>query len=206
MAKINDIQAIIMSMRAQTQGQTKSQAEAPAAYQTNGTAALAPAYVEAQGVAEARPDLQIVGSGKKAENQAPVSRVELPNNSNASATTYEKMQAAAKMLISGQDYTQIKGIKGNVLLKQGALKLLRLSDCNYSYAMLDKTVDVVNAYIGYTVKIAIFDANGEIVSEALASANSLEKKFADKGLSGDSMLVGMATKRALVQAVKAILG
>ena len=92
------------------------------------------------------------------------------------------------------------------LLKQGALKLLRLSDCNYSYAMLDKTVDVVNAYIGYTVKITIFDANGEIVSEALASANSLEKKFADKGLSGDSMLVGMATKRALVQAVKAILG
>ena len=209
MAKINDIQAIIMSMRAQTQGQSKTQAEAPAednAYQTNGTAALAPTHVEAQGVAEARPDLKIVVSGKTAENQAPVSRVEPQQKVNASANTYEKMQAAAKMLISGQDYTQIKGIKGNVLLKQGALKLLRLSDCNYSYAMLDKTVDVVNAYIGYTVKITIFDANGEIVSEALASANSLEKKFADKGLSGYSMLVGMATKRALVQAVKAILG
>ena len=211
MAKINDIQAIIMSMRAHTQAQaqTKKQEEVPAegnAYQTNGTAALAPAHVEAQGVAEARPDLKIVGSGKKAENQAPVSRVELPNNSNASATTYEKMQAAAKMLIAGQDYAQIKGIKGNVLLKQGALKLLRLSGCQYSYAMLDKTVDVANGFLGYTVKVSITDSNGEVVAEALASANSQEKKFVDKGLSSDSMLVGIASKRALVQAVKAILG
>lgn len=209
MAKINDIQAIIMSMRAQTQGQSKAQAAVPAegnAYQTNGTAALAQNPVEAQGVAEARPDLKIVVSGKNAVNQPSTSLVEPQNNNNASANTHEKMQAAAKMLVAGQDYTQIKGIKGNVLLKSGALKLLRLSDCQYRYAMVDKTVDVAQAFIGYTVKITIFDANGEIVSEALASANSLEKKFADKGLSGDSMLVGMATKRALVQAVKAILG
>lgn len=203
MAKINDIQAIIMSMRAQTQGQSKTQAEAPAEgndYQTNGTAALAQAHV-----AEARPDLKIITSGKTAENQAPVSHAEPSNNSNA-ANTYAKMQAAAKMLVAGQDYAQIKGIKGNVLLKQGALKLLRLSGCSYSYTMLNKTVDVAQAFIGYTVKVSITDSNGEIVSEALASANSLEKKFADKGLSGDSMLVGMATKRALVLAVKAILG
>ena len=209
MAKINDIQAIIMSMRAQTQAQTKVQAEAPAegnAYQTNGTAALAPAYVEAQGVAEARPDLQIVGSGKNAENQAPVSRVEPPNNSNASATTYEKMQAAAKMLISGKDYAQIKGIKGDVLLKSGALKLLRLSGCSHTYTMVDKTVDVANGFLGYTVKTTIMDADGVIVAEALASANTLEKKFADKGFAADSMLIGMASKRALVLAVKEMLG
>lgn len=209
MAKINDIQAIIMSMRAQSQAQSKTQAEAPTdgnAYQTNGTAALAPAHVEAQGVAEARPDLKIVGSGKTVVNQPSTSRVELPNNRNASANTYEKMQAAAKMLVAGQDYTQIKGIRGNVLLKSGALKLLRLSGCQYRYAMVDKTVDVAQAYIGYTVMATIVDANGEVVAEALASANSLEKKFADRGLSSDSMLVGIASKRALVLAVKAILG
>lgn len=209
MAKINDIQAIIMSMRAQTKAQTKTQAEAPVKgndYQTNGTAALAQNPVEAQGVAEARPDLKIITSGKTAENQASVRLVEPSNNNNASANTHEKMQAAAKMLISGKDYTQIKGIKGNVLLKQGALKLLRLSGCNYSYAMLDKTVDVAQAYIGYTVMATIIDANGEVVAEALASANSQEKKFADRGMSSDSMLVGIASKRALVLAVKAILG
>lgn len=209
MAKINDIQAIIMSMRAQTQGQSKAQAEAPVKgndYQTNGTAALAQNPVEAQGVAEARPDLKIITSGKKAENQAPVNRVEPSNNSNASANTHEKMQAAAQMLVAGQDYAQIKGIRGNVLLKSGVLKLLRLSGCQYRYAMVDKTVDVAQAYIGYTVKATIVDANGEVVAEALASANSLEKKFADRGMSSDSMLVGIASKRALVQAVKAILG
>lgn len=209
MAKINDIQAIIMSMRAQTQAQTKKQAEAPVKgndYQTNGTAALAQNPVEAQGVAEARPDLKIITSGKKAENQAPVNRVEPSNNSNASANTHEKMQAAAQMLVAGQDYAQIKGIRGNVLLKSGALKLLRLSGCQYRYAMVDKTIDVAQVYIGYTVKATIVDGNGEVVAEALASANSHEKKFADRGMSSDSMLVGIASKRALVQAVKAILG
>lgn len=209
MAKINDIQAIIMGLRAQTQAQTKVQAEAPAegnAYQTNGTAALAPAHVEAQCVAEARPNLKIVGSGKTAENQAHVSRVEPSNNSNASTNTHAKMQAAAKMLVAGQDYTQIKGIKGNVLLKQGALKLLRLSGCSHTYTMVDKTVDVANGFLGYTVKTTIMDSDGVIVAEALASANTLEKKFADKGFAADSMLIGMASKRALVLAVKEMLG
>lgn len=209
MAKINDIQAIIMGLRAQTQAQTKVQAAVPAegnAYQTNGTAALAQNPVEAQGVAEARPDLKIIVSGKNAVNQPSTSLVEPQNNNNASANTHEKMQAAAKMLVAGQDYTQIKGIRGNVLLKSGALKLLRLSGCQYRYAMVDKTVDVAQAYIGYTVMATIIDANGEVVAEALASANSQEKKFVDKGLSSDSMLVGIASKRALVLAVKAILG
>lgn len=209
MAKINDIQAIIMSMRAQTQAQTKAQVEAQVKgndYQTNGTAALAQAHTEAQGVAEARPDLKIITSGKDAENQAPVSRVEPSNNRSASANTYEKMKAATKLLISGKDYTQIKGIKGNVLLKQGALKLLRLSGCNHTYTMIDKTVDVANGFLGYTVKTTITDSDGVIVAEALASANTLEKKFADKGFSADSMLIGMASKRALVLAVKEILG
>lgn len=209
MAKINDIQAIIMGLRAQTQAQTKVQAEAPAegnAYQTNGTAALASNHVEAQGVAEARPELKIVGSGKTAENQAPVSRVEPLKQTNASANTYEKMQAAAKMLISGKDYAQIKGIKGDVLLKSGALKLLRLSGCSHTYTMVDKTIDVANGFLGYTVKTTIMDADGVIVAEALASANTLEKKFADKGFAADSMLIGMASKRALVLAVKEMLG
>ena len=209
MAKINDIQAIIMGLRAQTQTQTKVQAAAQAEgndYQTNGTAALAQNPVEIQGVAEARPELKIVGSGKKAENQAPVSHVEPSNNSNASANTYAKMQAAAKMLVAGQDYAQIKGIKGNVLLKSGALKLLRLSGCSHTYTMVDKTIDVANGFLGYTVKTTIMDADGVIVAEALASANTLEKKFADKGFAADSMLIGMASKRALVLAVKEMLG
>lgn len=205
MAKINDIQAIIMSMRAQTQAQTKKQAEGNA-YQTNGTAALAQNTVEAQGVAEARPDLKIITSGKTAENPAPVSYVEPQKQTNASANTYAKMQAAAKMLISGKDYTQIKGIKGNVLLKQGALKLLRLSGCSHTYTMVDKTIDVANGFLGYTVKTTIVDADGVVVAEALASANTLEKKFADKGFAADSMLIGMASKRALVLAVKEMLG
>ena len=97
MAKINDIQAIIMSMRAQTQGQSKAQAEAPVKgndYQTNGTAALAPAHVEAQGVAEARPDLKIITSGKKAEKRHPV--IDTPTFSGAAACTANKTRRNIK--------------------------------------------------------------------------------------------------------------
>ena len=55
-------------------------------------------------------------------------------------------------------------------------------------------------------KTTIMDADGVIVAEALASANTLEKKFADKGFAADSMLIGMASKRALVLAVKEMIG
>ena len=71
--------------------------------------------------------------------------------------------------------------------------------------MLDKTTDVPNSFIGYTIKVTITNQDGEIISEAICSANSKEKKFADKGFSADSMLINMATKRALVSSVKNLL-
>ena len=47
--------------------------------------------------------------------------------------------------------------------------------------------------------------NGVPIAESIGSANSLEKKFADKGFSSDYLLVNMAQKRALIQAIKELL-
>ena len=71
-----------------------------------------------------------------------------------------------------------------------------------SIELLDKTVNVSENFIFYTVKVSLINASGEIVAEAFGSANSHERKFIDKGFSADSMLISMASKRALVSVIK----
>ena len=225
MAQLDEIKSIIMNMKAQSKAQTQEEI-----IQTEGSAALA---VEQTAVKVAEP-MQLIRGGKlensrserpniqnlrgqygdtdslqkqekAARGEASSSPVERFKNEGPSVYTYGKIKNAVKELILGVDYGPVKGIKGNILFKKGALKLLQL--CNYKHCdtLLDKTVDVANGFIGYTCKVVIIDENGEPIAEAIASANSKEKKFEDKGFSSDSMLVTMAEKRALIQAVKELL-
>ena len=225
MAQLDQIRSIIMNMKAQSRAQ--AQAEAP---QTEGSAALA---IEQAAVKVAEP-MQLIRGGKfenylnesqNAQNlrgqygdtdplqkqekdtrgEASSEPVEPFKNEGPSVYTCGKIKNAVKGLVLGIDYGPIKGIKGNILFKKGALKLLRLCGYKHSDQLLDKTVDVANGFIGYTCKVVILDENGEPIAEAIASANSKEKKFEDKGFSSDSMLVTMAEKRALIQAVKELL-
>ena len=225
MAQLDQIRSIIMNMKAQSRAQ--AQAEAP---QTEGSAALA---IEQPAVKVAEP-MQLIRGGRmensRSESQNPQNLrgkygdtdplqsqgkdtrseaysepVEPFKNEGPSVYTCGKIKNAVKGLVLGIDYGPIKGIKGNILFKKGALKLLRLCGYKHSDQLLDKTVDVANGFIGYTCKVVILDENGEPIAEAIASANSKEKKFEDKGFSSDSMLVTMAEKRALIQAVKELL-
>ena len=225
MAQLDQIRSIIMNMKAQSRAQ--AQAEAP---QTEGSAALA---IEQAAVKVAEP-MQLIRGGKfenylnesqNAQNlrgqygdtdplqkqekdtrdEASSSPIEPFKNEGPSVYTCGKIKNAVKGLVLGIDYGPIKGIKGNILFKKGALKLLRLCGYKHSDQLLDKTVDVANGFIGYSCKVVILDENGEPIAEAIASANSKEKKFEDKGFSSDSMLVTMAAKRALIQAVKELL-
>ena len=225
MAKISEIKDIIMNMKAQSRAQAQAEA-----LQTEGSAALA---IEQPAVKVAEP-MQLIRGGRmensRSESQNPQNLrgkygdtdplqsqgkdtrseaysepVEPFKNEGPSVYTCGKIKNAVKGLVLGIDYGPIKGIKGNILFKKGALKLLRLCGYKHSDQLLDKTVDVANGFIGYTCKVVILDENGEPIAEAIASANSKEKKFEDKGFSSDSMLVTMAEKRALIQAVKELL-
>ena len=91
------------------------------------------------------------------------------------------------------------------LFKAGAIKLLQLCGYKHTDQLLDKTVDAANGFIGYTVKVVIVDENGVPIAEAIGSANSKERKFEDKGFSADSLLVTMAAKRGLINAIKELL-
>lgn len=191
MASINDIKNLIKGMKAQPVNEGNAAVKQEVA---------APSVVE-----ESKPQLQLV----KPNNQTAVARPQVASETQkveeATLVTCSSIKAATKQLIKGVDYGQVRGIQGNLLFKQGALKLLNLCDFKYHVTMLDKTTDVPNSFIGYTIKVTITNQDGEIISEAICSANSKEKKFADKGFSADSMLINMATKRALVSSVKNLL-
>lgn len=110
------------------------------------------------------------------------------------------------ILISGKDYGSIPGIKGTVLFKSGAVKIMKHLGLRQQIELLDKTINVPEQLISYTVKVSLINASGEIITEAFGSANSHERKFIDKGFSADSMLISMAAKRALVSAIKDTIG
>lgn len=225
MAKLDEIRSIIMNMKAQSKAQAQEEA-----VQTEGSAALA---IEPKPVKIAEP-MQLIRGGKlensnsdrpntqtsrgtledadQLHGQGKITRigdssspVERSKKEGPSVYTFQKIKDAVKALTLGVHYGPVKGIKGNLLFKAGAIKLLQL--CNYKHTdqLLDKTVDAANGFIGYTVRVVIVDENGVPIAEAIGSANSSEKKFADKGFSSDYLLVNMAQKRALIQAVKELL-
>ena len=225
MPQLNEIRNIILSMRAQSKAQTNN--EAP---QIEGNTALAveqPAVKVSEPMTlirggklensnSNRPNTQtsrgnledanqLHGQGKDNRVGDSSSPIEPLKNDGPSVYTCQKIKDAVKALTLGVHYGPVKGIKGNILFKKGALKLLQL--CNYKHCdtLLDKTVDIAHGFIGYTCKVVIIDENGEPIAEAIASANSKERKFEDKGFSSDSMLVSMAEKRALISAVKELL-
>ena len=143
--------------------------------------------------------------GKTDRREASSEPVEPSKNEGPSVCAYGKVKNAIKELVLGVDYGPVKGIKGNILFKKGALKLLQLCGYKHTDQLLDKTVDAANGFIGYTVKVVIVDENGVPIAEAIGSANSKERKFEDKGFSADSLLVTMAAKRGLINAIKELL-
>ena len=156
-------------------------------YMTDGSSALA---VEAE--AEEVPPAEI-------KNNADSEKIKEKN------VTQEEKSDIIKNLVYGEDYGKIPKVEGNVLFKKGALKIIKMKGCKHHMELVEKNVDVANGFIGYTVKVTIVDNDGGIVTEAFGSANTLEKKFAGKGFAADSMLIGMASKRALVECAKELI-
>lgn len=106
-------------------------------------------------------------------------------------------------LIEGVDYAYYPKIKGKILLRSGAVKIIRCFGYRYNLTMMSK--NYTEAYISYTYKASIVDGSCGVVMEAVGTANTLEKKFADRGLAADYLVSNIAAKRALVAAAKELL-
>ena len=139
------------------------------------------------------------------ENKAPESPVDERKTGGAIDNAHLKIKSLTRELIEGQDYFRLEKVPNAILSKAGALKLVRRAGFSYHVTMMDKTISVPDGLISYTMKVTINDEEGNVVSEAFASASSLEKKWAKQGWAVESSLIGIAAKRGLVGAVKNLL-
>lgn len=108
-------------------------------------------------------------------------------------------------LVEGKDYGYLPNVPKPVLLKQGALKFLKFFNYRKTMQLVDKTISATDKLIAYTVLVSVINIDGDVVSQALGSANTHESKFIKSGMSADTMLANMAAKRALIEAVKELM-
>ena len=83
------------------------------------------------------------------------------------------------VLIQGKDYGQIPGIKGNILFKSGAEKLVKLFHLRIGdIEETNRTVDLQSGFVDFEYKVKINDPNGQTMSFGVGSCNSFEDKYA----------------------------
>ena len=110
-----------------------------------------------------------------------------------------------KTLRNGVDYGTLPKVEGAILFKTGALKILKFLGLRHKPKLVEKSIDIANGFLGYTVLVTILNSDDIAIHEHLGSANTLEPKFIKKGFGADNTIISMATKRALVGAVKEII-
>ncbi|CDB35276.1 putative uncharacterized protein [Phascolarctobacterium sp. CAG:266] len=153
--------------------------------------------------AKARPVLEVTAGATALKEEQKI--IPIPVKEVPPVPKHESLDDFLATLIRGVDYGNLPHVQGDVLFKGGALKILRFLKLKYSIILLDKTVSASDKFISYTVKVDIINQDGEIVYESIGAANSLESKFEKAGFSSDNLICRMASKRALVAAVKEMI-
>ena len=144
-----------------------------------------------------KPPVTVADTGKEIVIKSPIKK--------EATKVRDELGNFLATLKEGKDFGYLPNIPKPVLFKSGALRILQFLKCSYEITLVDKTIIPAEKLISYTVSVTILTADGKQVGQALGSTNSLEAKFARSGFSADNMLVSMATKRALISAVKAII-
>ncbi len=134
---------------------------------------------------------------------------DVPENTTTTSvqpTPQQALKAFIKAnLREGIDYGQIPGVKNNVLFKPGAAKIINFLRLRPQVQLLHTIFNPEAKVISYTVKVTLVSADGELVTEALGAANTLESKFAKAGFGSQNLVVSQAVKRATVSAVKNLI-
>lgn len=209
MAKIADIKSIIANMTAQSVPANTTTTGAIQYHVKATTTAAKPEVHDVAPIQSPTYTVQPVVTNNKEEAKVPAtdSTTSVINSAEYSkpSVSSNAVSTAISLLVKDKDYGYVSGISGAILFKTGAIKIIRHFNLRVQESLLDKAVDIEHGYIGYTIKVSLVDEDGCIVTEAIASANSMEKKFAKNGLGGDSMLPSIAAKRALINAAKFLI-
>jgi hypothetical protein len=142
--------------------------------------------------------------------------IPLPNNNTVPVTkpttdVQPTPQQALKAFIKanlreGIDYGQIPGLGNkNQLFKPGAAKIINFLRLRPQVQLLHTVFDPETKAISYTVKVALINEEGIVVTEALGASNTLEPKFAKAGMGAQNLVVSQSVKRATISAVKNLI-
>lgn len=121
-----------------------------------------------------------------------------------------KINALVKEALTDKvHYGLIPGTSKKTLYQAGADVLARTFGLQIEYELIDKTIDIEANLIDYEYKAIVY-WNGKKVGEAIASANTLEKKFAVKNgehvFNKKNTIQQMSQKRAMVRAIRKVVG
>lgn len=107
---------------------------------------------------KARPVMQMTEGTTALKEDSKI--IPMPVKDASDTEQPQSLKEYLKTLVDGVDFGSLPKVKGKVLFKSGALKILCFLGLKYSVTLLDKTVSVQDGFIGYTVKVKIINSNG----------------------------------------------
>ena len=183
MAKINDIQNIIKAAAAKNNMPT---------YAENGNAALQPQINE--------PVIPLPNNANIPMQQQPAHTA-----TSVQPTKQQALKQFLRTLKPGRDFGNYPGIPHPILLREGALRIMKFLNLRPHVTLLNNVVNTDGNNVSYTitVKLTLIDPDGSPVAESIASASTLESRFSKAGgINTVNTVAQQAQKRALVSAIK----
>ena len=108
-------------------------------------------------------------------------------------------------LIKDVDYMFLPKVEKPILLKNGAIKILKALNLRYSISLVNQTTIPSEKFLSYVSQVSIIDEQDKIIVSSFGSANSHEAKFNKQGMSCDPLIINMSVKRALISATKSLI-
>ena len=113
-----------------------------------------------------------------------------------------------RTLKPGRDYGNYPGIPHPILLREGALRIMKFLNLRPHVTLLNNVVNTDGNNVSYTitVKLTLIDPDGSPVAESIGSASTLESRFSKAGgINTVNTVAQQAQKRALVSVIKMLI-
>lgn len=209
--KINALENLILTQLGNKNNQKSQNVSVQQAYPTpevNGNTAMATQKQEVHDVIKI-PNERYINNNSSMQRPT----IATVNNTKSAVKTEENKAAAAavfnsrprvngnvedllRSFVEGKDFIKLpQGQK--VLLKTACYKIINFYNMRVTIDLIDKKIEPSSDFIAYTVSVKLVNEEGSVMFEALASANSLEKRFKTGGIANDSTVIVMAQSRGL---------
>ena len=135
----------------------------------------------------------------------------VPGNTTTTSVQPTQQQALKQFLRTlkpGRDYGNYPGIPHPILLREGALRIMKFLNLRPHVTLLNNVVNTDGNNVSYTitVKLTLIDPDGSPVAESIASASTLESRFSKAGgINTVNTVAQQAQKRALVSVIKMLI-